>query len=799
MFKRIPSTTLLMLAALGLVFGASHEADAHDGTDYAISSDKLKIQYDFGNSKKNQFQYKAKGQIAINDLSTDLTTVASSLIVRGTGVNDGDTGVILLDPALWSAIGSKGWKYKGDTEDANGGGIKQIKIMTHPTKGGRLQVKAKGQYWAYDLVQPQSSIEISLNLDEQIFCAQYGATPSELTRNEGDLLKGKAQGKSSAAIAGGECPSVCGNAQLELGEECDDGNTVDNDTCNNECLGCASIEEEYESTFEGIQALIFDSPTYNCSNDLCHGAGTSGGLDLRDGTSYSQLINVASPNWTGNPLRVFPGDQDPSLLYSKLAHGTNGTPTIAGTGTPMPSGAPPLTDDHLEAIRLWIRGGAPEDSVVAGTSELLGACLPPAAPNKIAKPPAPDVTEGVQFAMPGYELLSQSERELCVTSYYDVSADVPAEFRVPCPFASGAVNGPENECFAWNYQALSQDPQSHHSIIHIYTGTADTTDPGWGGWTCYTGDNHGGACDPLNPVACTGGGICGGADVEGIACLSLDASYGPSDFGNAQGTIPTFGGAQEPTGVTNYPAGVYNLMPVRGIIVWNSHAFNLTGFDMNMEAWLNMEFTSDTQYFGFGLFDIKNIFIQNVAPFETEEYCDTHTFAGTGTVNLFDISSHTHQHGKRWRFYQAPQVPCVDVESCSPGDPGDMFYESFEYSDPVYLEFDPPIQYPYDAGDLSLRTIKYCSLYDNGAVDPTEVKRRSTSPCPPAGGCDGNPLGGPCALLDTYCIGGPSNGLLCVGDDNLCPSGECDACYARGGVTTADEMFIPLGSYFYTP
>jgi cysteine-rich repeat protein len=796
--KGLLKTTVLTLAVLGFVTASADDASAHDGTDFAISSEKIKMQWDQVVKKKGKFQYKTKNQIQINDLSTDPSTVVTSLSVRGTGAGDGDTGVIVLDPSGWKATGTKGWKYKGDTKSATSGGVHQVKIQTHP-KGGRLQIKAKGQYWDYALFQPQTTVEISLNIGTQIFCAQYGANEGEFTRNEGTPASGKLQGKTSVAIAGGECPSVCGNGQLELGEECDDGNNDDGDTCNNSCAGCDALEVEYDATFEAIQALIFDSPVYDCSNDSCHGSTLSGDLDLREGASFSQLVSVPTPNWAGNPLRVFPGDQDPSLLYSKLAHATLGAPTIPSTGTAMPSGGnPALAPEHLEAIRLWIRGGAPETGVVAGTSELLGACLPSAAPNKIPQPDPPAAGTGVQFAQPGYDLLSQSERELCVSSYYDVEASVPAQFKVPCPaFLQNPAVNPGGDCFAWNYNFLAQDPQSHHSIIHIYTGDFGTTDPGWGDWTCYGGDNDGADCDPLNAAACPNGGVCGGADQESLACLG----YGPSDYGNAGNNAPTFGGSQESTSTNDYPAGVYGLLPVKGIIVWNSHAFNLTNFDMQMEAWLNMEFTDTLTYLAEALFDTKNIFLQNVEPFQTKEYCDTHTFSGTETINLFELSSHTHRHGKRWRYYQAPQTPCASYVGCTPGNPADMFYESFEYSDALQIIPPTPWIYPH-TGDPKDRTIKYCSLYDNGATDPTEVKRRSTSPCPPIGSCvngGGPPFGGPCNDSNVKCVGGLNKGFLCGGDDLNCPSSVCDACNVTGGVTTEDEMFIPLGTFFRTP
>jgi hypothetical protein len=246
-----------------------------------------------------------------------------------------------------------------------------------------------------------------------------------------------------------------------------------------------------------------------------------------------------------------------------------------------------------------------------------------------------------------------------------------------------------------------------------------------------------------------------------------------------------------------------------------------------MQAWLNMGFTDTLTYPAQALFDIKNIFVQNVNPFQQKEYCDTFTFGGSSPANntnlfkLFQLSSHTHKRGKRWRFYQAPQTPCASPATCTPGTPGSMFYESFEYSDPLDLTYNPPLIY---TGSVNARTIKYCSLYDNGATDPSEVKRRSTSPCPPIGPCGGIGFGGPCPLakclggsnmgnpckadsecpgsacnpLGTKCLGGARIGLSC-GSNNDCAGSVCDACNLLGGVTTEDEMFIPLGTYFITP
>ena len=65
----------------------------------------------------------------------------------------------------------------------------------------------------------------------------------------------------------------------------------------------------------------------------------------------------------------------------------------------MPERMPPLSENELEAVRLWIEAGAPETGSVGdpatgssdGISHLLDACLPPASPITIEplKPPLP--------------------------------------------------------------------------------------------------------------------------------------------------------------------------------------------------------------------------------------------------------------------------------------------------------------------------------------------------------------------------------------------------------------------------
>jgi hypothetical protein len=87
---------------------------------------------------------------------------------------------------------------------------------------------------------------------------------------------------------------------------------------------------------------------------------------------------------------VFPGDQERSLLYLKLAakEGRTDLTERGVSGDPMPFGdMDPLSQDELDAVRAWIRSGAPGTTLVKGTEGLLG-CSGPVEfdPNKMGSP-----------------------------------------------------------------------------------------------------------------------------------------------------------------------------------------------------------------------------------------------------------------------------------------------------------------------------------------------------------------------------------------------------------------------------
>jgi hypothetical protein len=508
--------------------------------------------------------------------------------------------------------------------------------------------------------------------------------------------------------------------------------------------------------------------------------------------------------------RVEPGDQERSFLWRKLAAATIGLQGVPGT--PMPSGGrPPISKDELDALRLWIRAGAPEFGVVSHTQTLLRSCLPTAGPITIRAPEPPAPSEGVQLHAPPRTLGPKSENEVCFATYYDFSATLPDAAKGPCPAEWG---GAGKQCFFYKRSILTQDPNSHHSILHIYRGASGILDtnasgaPYFGPFTCRGGPKEGQPCVPTGigvpaPAGadCGAGGGCAGRIVNAVNCIQ----YGPPDYGwdvtgGGTANAPQVDGSQEPYSERSFPPGVYAAAPVNGIVVWNSHAFNLTDQPTTNQQWWNLYFATPQEraYLAQAIFDASQIFWsgQNVPAFEQREYCNT--FRLPQGARLFQLSTHCHKRGKTFRVWAPGSASCGGATTppgCVP-NPGPPLLTTTDYSDPAEIWFTNPLV--LDQQDNASRTIKYCALYDNGFTNPAEVKRRSTSPS--GGIAQFFGFGGPCPKEETRCIGGPKHNQLCNGSNAFCDGapgdGVCDACPLEGGVTTEDEMFILLGGYY---
>jgi hypothetical protein len=129
-----------------------------------------------------------------------------------------------------------------------------------------------------------------------------------------------------------------------------------------------------------------------------------------------------------------------------------------------------------------------------------------------------------------------------------------------------------------------------------------------------------------------------------------------------------------------------------------------------------------------------------------------------------------------------------------------LLYTSTTYADPVVVAFDPPRLVGGPGATPSDRTLTFCGVYENGFRDPTEVKRKSTSPRPTAG-FPGGPCSTPVACIEGR-LGAACSGTTPDERDASCDSetgagdGFCDACNTTFGTTTDDEMFILLGAFY---
>ncbi len=637
--------------------------------------------------------------------------------------------------------------------------------------------------------------------------------------------------------------------------------------------GAEECSQDFESTYDLIQEAVFEKK--GCTSSSCHGASAAGGLDLSADVSYENLIGVPATTVPEGRItglrRVVPGQKDESLLFLNLAAATLPAEFEAPLRA-MPLGLEALSLDELEALREWIEQGAPREGTVPGTGELLDACLPPAKPNPIEPLAAPESGSGVQIVMPPWVVPGNSETEVCFVSYYDVSDKIPERYL-----------DPSRQSFYWNQNQVRQDPLSHHLIVDYYFGSAPLDESTWGEFLCRGGDHEGQPCGPMDLGGC-GDGICASEPQAAVAC----AGFGPADL--EQATFQ-FSGTQEASSLYAYAQDVYATLPVRGTVVWNSHAFNVTDEDGSLRGWLNFGFAQPDErvHFVSAINNDEQIYKMNVPPFAAQEICHHHVFPPD--TRLFELNSHTHRRGKRFTVYDGRYAcadgpsagePCspepetaltnsdicvgtecvrlvppesgdcnddgavgiedlvrcvnialgkVPVSACPTADPDasggvsvaelisavgtslngtavdrsepELLYVSLNYSDPAIVRFDPPREYPGATAPAAARTLTFCGLYDNGALNPSEVKTRASSPPNPYG-IPGY-FGGPCVTPESRTEG--LVGELCQGATEeernaSCDTavgardGFCDGCVLTGGVTTEDEMFILNGYYF---
>lgn len=534
--------------------------------------------------------------------------------------------------------------------------------------------------------------------------------------------------------------------------------------------------KSFESSFAAIQKVIFEGK--GCSASACHGEAKAGGLDLRPGAAYDSLINAKSSN--SKLQRVQPGTATDSFLYEKLAAATN--PGVAKTtGSPMPVGSAPLSAKELEAIRLWILKSAPKEGNVKDelTGEdigsLLDACLPPPRPVKATPLSAPGADEGIQFVLPNYVLKAGVELEQCKPFAYDFTDKVPAAFK----------DVGRNVMFV-NGTRVLQDPSSHHMVVWNPNKSLSTVPAS--GWTCHGGTRNGQPCSGSS-VECGADSVCGGPAVPGTLC-DFDTQSIASNNANVLDTLVALGtlllgglpaqvaNTQSPQEyVPPFEGGVYTEIPLKGVMWFNSHAFNLTSEDTVLDARMNFYYARERKRQMVPTNIVKNEVPNGLAPFTKQVFCAKGVVPRNYSIAM--MTGHTHRHGQRFWAKDAT---------------GKQIYESFVYNDPIYTHYEPWLAFPQP--DEAARTLEFCAEFNNGvkkdgSPDVQQVTRKSRMPPPNATckpvACTAGKVAASCTV-DSDCDSAPGKG-----------DGECDACPITTGLTTENEMFVLMPWYVLPP
>jgi len=512
--------------------------------------------------------------------------------------------------------------------------------------------------------------------------------------------------------------------------------------------GCAS----FDSAFAAIQTIIFERR--GCTAGACHGDAKAGDLDLRPASAYQSLVDARSSN--SDLARVQPGTANDSFLYQKLRAATE-PGSVDINGSPMPVGTEPLTADELEAVRLWIMKGAPETGEVADQTAgntvggLLDACLPAAKPTPVKPLEVPDPKEGIQFILPEYDLKSGTEIEICTPFAYDFSAQVPAEFK----------DAGRNVMFVKSLR-VRQDSVSHHMVVWNPKKDLTTLTPNPAGWTCRGGAKEGAACDASKgSIDCGEGGVCAGQPTNGTFCGGIGELF-------ATGGLPEqIANTQAPQEYLPPIDGVYWEIPMRGVLWFNSHAFNLTEEDTTLHARMNFSYASDRKRKMIPHNEVRNDVPIGQAPFTRKTYCEKFEVPANNAIAV--MTGHTHRRGERFWVNNAA---------------GEEIYENFVYNDPEIKRYDPWLE--FSSSRPADRTLKFCATFNNGLSKDDSpnlelVTRASRMPertsCTPVA-CVAGKVAAACRV-NSDCDSSAGAG-----------DGECDACPITGGTTTENEMFV---------
>jgi cysteine-rich repeat protein len=269
----------LCVAALALAFAAPVLA-----VDHPVEGDLLLLREPARAAARRRVRFRANRERAIDPtLVGDPRMQGAFFELAGRAPGDGATGVLPLQPSLWSAIGGpsarKGYRYFDPTRST---GVRKA-VFRATGRGGMLSVSGGGRSWPFEIRQPQGAIDLRFTVGGDVWCAQFASfsknQPGRISARDAPPPPDCAAPPSTTTTT---IRATCGNAIAEPPEECDDGNTTAGDGC---ATGC-----QLESA----------NPA------LCAGVPTVAGTDLatvRIASGLTQPVHVAAPRL--EPNRVF--------------------------------------------------------------------------------------------------------------------------------------------------------------------------------------------------------------------------------------------------------------------------------------------------------------------------------------------------------------------------------------------------------------------------------------------------------------------------------------------------------------
>jgi hypothetical protein len=337
-----------------------------------------------------------------------------------------------------------------------------------------------------------------------------------------------------------------------------------------------------------------------------------------------------------------------------------------------------------------------------------------------------------------------------------------------------------------NGSRVLQDPQSHHMVVWDPSKSLSTVPAS--GWTCHGGARDGQPCSGSD-MACGESSVCAGPATPGTLCdfnTQAIASNNANIFDTliALGTLASSGlpaqvaNTQSPQeSVPPFEGGVYWELPLKGVLWFNSHAFNLTTEDTILDARMNFLFAKEQKRQMIPVNVVKNELPDGIAPFTKKTICSTAVVPQNNSIAM--MTGHTHRHGEHFWAKDAT---------------GKQIYESFVYNDPIYAHYTPWLE--FSAADEASRTIDFCAEFNNGvkkdgSPDVQMVTRKSRMP-PPTATC--TPVACTKGKVGAQCTAnGDCDSTVGAKD------GECDACPITTGLTTENEMFVLMPWYVLPP